>query len=46
MLCNHFKRNAVIAIGSFDFKTQHCKDFLKNGFKKTYVKTNGAIFEK
>lgn len=45
-LCNHFEKNAVIMIGSFDFRTQHLKDFLKNGFKKAYVKTNGAVFVK
>lgn len=45
-LCNHFEKNAVIIIGSFDFKTQHTKDFLKNGFKKANVKTNGVVFEK
>lgn len=45
-LCNHFEKNAVIMIGSFDFRTQHSKDFLKNGFKKAYVKTNGAVFVK
>lgn len=45
-LCNHFEKNAVIAIGSFDFKTQHTKDFLVNGFKKAPVKTNGVVFEK
>ncbi len=45
-LCNHFDKNAVIMIGSFDFRTQHSKDFLKNGFKKAHVKTNGAVFVK
>lgn len=45
-LCNHFEKNAVIMIGSFDFRTQHIKDFLKNGFKKAPVKTNGAVFVK
>ena len=45
-LCNHFEKNAVIMIGSFDFNTQHIKDFLKNGFKRAYVKTNGAVFYK
>lgn len=45
-LCNHFDKNALILIGSFDFRTQQSKDFLKNGFKKAKVKTNGAVFEK